>query len=173
VERREGWRLESVACEGDQKRRRRQRHRSSSPCYCLGDDLPLRGGQLYEDAGELVAKRLTGDDSPLTSVWEEICVQVQGEESFYWEAYLETIDQYASSLVTPLSSNQKRALWLQTQEGLDRLRGNDRESDAANVPFDDLAIAELIRDRVLGLAGSYSNHRIDRCLEAGSELDRG
>jgi hypothetical protein len=35
---------------------------------------------------------LSGDDTPLKSAWDEICVQVQGEESFYWNTYGETND---------------------------------------------------------------------------------
>ncbi|MFJ4248714.1 DarT ssDNA thymidine ADP-ribosyltransferase family protein [Pseudomonas sp. NPDC089741] len=34
---------------------------------------------------------LSGDDSPLRSIWEEICVQQQGKLSFFWRAYQETV----------------------------------------------------------------------------------
>ncbi|RZJ90412.1 MAG: hypothetical protein EOO20_08225 [Chryseobacterium sp.] len=34
---------------------------------------------------------LSGDDSGLTSIWEEICAQVQKEYSFFWDAYKTTI----------------------------------------------------------------------------------
>jgi hypothetical protein len=34
---------------------------------------------------------LSGDDSPLSSVWDEIKEQVQNEQSFYWDAYLQTM----------------------------------------------------------------------------------
>lgn len=34
---------------------------------------------------------LSGDDSPLSNVWDEIKEQVQNEQSFYWDAYLQTM----------------------------------------------------------------------------------
>jgi len=34
---------------------------------------------------EKITTTLSGDDSPLENPWEEICVQVQGEESFFWD----------------------------------------------------------------------------------------
>ena len=97
-----------------------------------------------------------------THASEPRAVEIDHAAGYFWKEYVETIDQYASSLVAPLSPNQKRALWLQTQEGIDWLCKNDRESDAANVPFDDLAIAELIRDRVLDLAVSSYPESQDR-----------
>ncbi len=30
---------------------------------------------------------LFGDNSVLENTWDEICVQVQGDQSFYWDAY--------------------------------------------------------------------------------------
>ncbi len=40
---------------------------------------------------------LSGDDSGLKSVWEEICAHVQGGESMYWDAYENTIDNHISA----------------------------------------------------------------------------
>lgn len=40
---------------------------------------------------------LSGDDSGLKNTWEEICVHVQGQESFHWEAYKDTIKGLAES----------------------------------------------------------------------------
>lgn len=37
---------------------------------------------------------LSGNDSGLKNVWEEICVQKQGEESHYWDAYEDTINNF-------------------------------------------------------------------------------
>lgn len=34
---------------------------------------------------------LSGDDSELVTTWDEICVQVQYEQSFFWDAYDETV----------------------------------------------------------------------------------
>lgn len=31
-------------------------------------------------------------NSGLKNVWEEVCVQVQDEQSFFWDTYVETIE---------------------------------------------------------------------------------
>jgi hypothetical protein len=36
---------------------------------------------------QLMTDKLSGDDSELETTWDEICVQVQGEESIFWECY--------------------------------------------------------------------------------------
>lgn len=37
---------------------------------------------------------LSGDDSDLKNIWEEICCQVQGEESSDWDVYINTIENF-------------------------------------------------------------------------------
>ena len=37
---------------------------------------------------------LSGDDSGLENTWEEVCSQVQGEESFHWDVYINTIENF-------------------------------------------------------------------------------
>ncbi len=36
---------------------------------------------------------LSGDDSGLENVWDEICVQMQGEQSFHWSIYEDLIEK--------------------------------------------------------------------------------
>src|SRR5205823_5008771 len=38
-----------------------------------------------------IAAKLSGDDSELQNHWDEICVQVQSEESFFWHVYEESM----------------------------------------------------------------------------------
>lgn len=40
---------------------------------------------------------LSGDDSGLKNVWEEICIQMQVEESFHWDVYNNTIKNFIAS----------------------------------------------------------------------------
>ena len=47
--------------------------------------------------------RLSGDDSPLANPWEEIKEQLQHEQSVYWLAYVETMQQFVSGFVAHLS----------------------------------------------------------------------
>lgn len=73
---------------------------------------------------------LSGDDSGLRNVWEEVCVQVQGEESFYWDTYLDVIDDLLTAFVEELSQQDRLALWLRTEAGYDWLdEVNDGNAD--------------------------------------------
>ncbi len=63
--------------------------------------------KIISDLAEAVGKRLgrkvirsqtkmtdsmqSGDDTPLKNIWDEICVQVQGEQAEMWDDYLNTI----------------------------------------------------------------------------------
>ena len=38
-----------------------------------------------------IENTLSGDDSGLKNTWDEICVQIQYEESLFWSAYDETV----------------------------------------------------------------------------------
>ena len=40
-----------------------------------------------------IATTLSGDGSGLANIWQEICAQVQGEESSVWSVYGLTIDR--------------------------------------------------------------------------------
>ena len=42
---------------------------------------------------------LSGDDTPLISVWDEIKEQVQNEESYYWDTYVETMRSLLSYFI--------------------------------------------------------------------------
>jgi len=42
---------------------------------------------------------LSGDETPLASVWDEIKEQVQNEESFYWDTYVEIMKEFLASAI--------------------------------------------------------------------------
>jgi hypothetical protein len=84
--------------------------------------------QVAEDAAERVTRRviaalqrltskLSGDDSGLESIWEELCVQMQFQESFAWEAYDETVRANVEEFVADLAPHERDAIWLQTDVG--------------------------------------------------------
>jgi hypothetical protein len=60
---------------------------------------------------------LSGEDSGLSSVWEEICVQLQYEESVCWDTYDMTVRETVQFLVEELPTFEREALWLLTGEG--------------------------------------------------------
>lgn len=92
---------------------------SDHPAYRLVIDHARALGQgmaeqVRADLEEMDETLLSGADSRLISVWQEICVQVQGEESFLWDTYLELVTGMISVRVTDLSKVEQGMLWLAT-----------------------------------------------------------
>ena len=90
---------------------------------------------IVQDLGEKVCKRiaqeviagleemndalLSGDDSGLETVWEEICVQQQVEESMHWSTYDQMVRDFADGVIANLEPFELDAAWLITDEGSD------------------------------------------------------
>ncbi len=54
-----------------------------------------------------IPEKLSGDDSPLADPWEEIKDQVQHEKSFFWGAYVDTMEAIVNGLVSRLSPRDR------------------------------------------------------------------
>lgn len=107
---------------------------------------------------------LSGEDSGLKNVWDEICVQSQGQESFFWQAYLDTITPYISYAVEHLRRPEQEAIWLLTPEATNWETEQEDRPVTIPVCLDD--IIQYIRDHyVLQVAIDYHNARIDRFLQ--------
>jgi hypothetical protein len=104
----------------------------------------------------------SGEDSPLRNAWDEVCVQVQGDESYLWSAYQDTIEGIIQCEVDLLDLPTKKAIWLQTDGYLDW----DEEDNAENVPWTDEDITRhILRVYVLSAAEGWHNRRIERYLD--------
>lgn len=84
----------------------------------LGRDM---AEQVRTDLAEMDEPLLSGDDSGLTSVWQEICAQAQGEESFFWEQYQEVAIGMIGFRVQDRRKTEQEMLWLATEAGWDWL----------------------------------------------------
>lgn len=62
---------------------------------------------------------MSGDDSVLKSIWDDLCVQVQYDESLFWESYDDTVHNIVESIVLDLPKHEQEAIWLQTDAGSD------------------------------------------------------
>lgn len=112
---------------------------------------------------------LSGYDSGLKSVWDEICVQVQGDQSPLWDAYEQAMRDVLD--ISELPVYEQQALWLQTPAGEDWDFKNDQvESDEPPVFHSDI-VHYLIRDHVLAEARRWSNPRIRAFLDRTSMRD--
>jgi hypothetical protein len=108
---------------------------------------------------------LSGDGTVLDNVWEEICVQVQYEESTLWDAYKETVLTDFAARFGELEYHVQIALGLQTPEGFEWRFAN--EPDGSNNPptNDDDIAAYLWSEYLLPQAERYTNKRIRRFLQ--------
>ena len=105
-----------------------------------------------------------GDDSCLTNAWEEICFQLQGEKSFYWDAYDLTVRQTIEGEVSRLAQYEREAVWLQTPAGEDW--DEDDEELRHPYPVADDDIVEYLKDMyVYSAATDWSNKRIRKYLQ--------
>lgn len=113
---------------------------------------------------------LSGDDSELKNVWDEICVQVQFENSIFWDAYVETAKQFLKGYVELLPEHIQLAIWLQTDDGFQwQLDNGDPQSRFC---ADSDAITDYIfSEFLLKAAGKWSNDRIERYIERAAFRD--
>jgi hypothetical protein len=120
----------------------------------------------------------SGDESGLQSFWEEICVQVQAEESAYFESQMSLIEYGIETQLKRLHRTELMALWLETIEGSMWLDENLHEHDANEilpVCLDDIVIEIL--EVVLNRATNFESASIYRFLhnivdsEYGDEED--
>jgi len=76
--------------------------------------------------------RVSGDDSPLRNVWEEWIAQMQGEHSFAFDAYEETIRLICRGIAKSLPKEEQGLLWIGTDDYLDW--------DGDDIPYGDLLV---------------------------------
>lgn len=109
-----------------------------------------------------------GDDSGLLDVWEEVCVQVQGEESMFWSAYVDTIDSILMGRIKMLDRDEQLALWVMTDSGWDYVYDHhaDESGSEADIPLDLTEIVDMIRDEIMIKAADYESPTIDAYLHA-------
>ncbi len=102
---------------------------------------------------------LAGDDSGLKNLWEEYCVQVQGEHSVYWELYRETIDDF---IIEELNTQPEAVkVLLSYMQSLERDDDTFSEAQSSYVYDEDCAVTE-IRNHLLAKATAFKNRNIDR-----------
>lgn len=113
---------------------------------------------------------LSGEDSGLKNTWDEICTQIQFEESFSWDVYDETVRGLAASDVEKLLPHEREAIWLQTNAADDW--GCEDESRRQAYPVTNEEIVEyLVHEYIYSEAGNWSNQRIRVYLDRSSRTD--
>ena len=106
----------------------------------------------------------SGDGTFLKNIWDEVCVQVQAEESVMWDSYVDTIQALILDKLAGLDATTKQAIWLQTDEGIDWSVDNEDENEA--IPIVDEDIAQYVLNKfVLSAAADWTNKRIEKYLQ--------
>lgn len=127
-------------------------------------------------AMQRITYTLSAGDSGLANAWDELCVQVQDEDSNFRDAYDETLRQIVKEYVDELLICDLHALWLQTDSGWDWLweiehppeadLPNESKQEVPEVPCDsDEVVNYIINTHVLSRAESYSNRKINKFIE--------
>lgn len=109
---------------------------------------------------------LSGEDSGLKSPWDELCAQVQYMESFYWDAYEETVRAIVDGYVKDLPKYETEAIWLQTEEGFDWALKEPEDREPYPVFRGDI-VEYVMREGVYLKAGQWSNARIRAYIDRG------
>ena len=79
----------------------------------------------------------SGDDTPLKNIWDEVCVQMQTEQSALWEAYEDTMLRLIEYEMNKQNRKIIEAIWLQTEEGEDWDEENESNDEENIISRDD------------------------------------
>lgn len=108
---------------------------------------------------------LSGADSGLRSVWEEICAQVQGEESCDWSVYEDLLNDSVYACVEDLDCDARLALWAVTDEGWSYIYEHHADQDGADaVSVDTGDIVTKLTGEVLSAAADFESPSLFRYL---------
>jgi predicted oxidoreductase len=113
--------------------------------------------------------KMSGEDSGLKTIWDEVCVQVQDEESVFWDIYDEIVREFVRGTVAEMSKHEREAIWLQTEAGIDWSFEEQQHREAYPIVEDNI-IDYLVR-RVYSAAADWSNARIDEYMSRSRERD--
>lgn len=110
------------------------------------------------------------DVEELGSVWNEICVQVQDEESFFRDACDQVVRALVESHARRLSEPEQQAVWLQTDPGFEWDCSDPDERGDAPFSLDDI-VDHVVDEHVYAQAAQWSNTRIRKFIERSAMRD--
>jgi len=112
---------------------------------------------------EMDTALLSGDDSGLTSTWDELCVQLQYEQSCSWDVYEESVREWVAGLVQDLPSFEQDAAWMVTTEGQDWECEDEDDRDCYPVCMDDI-VEHIVINGVFEEARFFTSNEISQYL---------
>ena len=130
----------------------------------LADKIALRITKKSIAELQKIKSTLSGEDTPLKNAWDEICVQIQGEESLFWEVYKETVNQIIRFYISKIEPYERNALWLQTDAAIDWMY--DYDTDDEPPASEDDIVEYIFNEFIYKKADEYTNHRIRKFLDS-------
>lgn len=124
---------------------------------------------------------LSGEDSGLKNIWDEICVQVRFEHSIYWGVYLNVIETIIGSELDKRDLTIRTAIWLQSDEGRTWAEEEDdyqdykedpdyheyRNRESTKPDVNDFETSYyILHNYVLSAADNWTNKRIEDYLSS-------
>ena len=94
-------------------------------------------------------------DGTLSSLWEEICVQVQGGPFFFWESYLEEARGLILAEVVKLQEYERHGLRIVMREWMDVNGGAGAAQDES------VAVDYILDQYLLAEAAKWSDPQIE------------
>ena len=95
----------------------------------------------------------------LSSLWDELCVQVQGAPFFFWESYLEEARELIRDEVVQLQEDEKGGLWLELREWMDAHGGAGAAPDQA------AAVDYILDQYLLAEAATWRDPQIEAFID--------
>ena len=102
----------------------------------------------------------SGEDSGLKTLWDEYCVQVQGEHFAFFGLYEDMVCGFAEAAAEQLTQEERLAIWLVTREGEDWEPADPFEKP----PIDMDSVTNQIIVCVNDIAVNYRSAAIDTFL---------
>ena len=111
----------------------------------------------------------SAEDGILINLWDEICVQVQGEKSIAWSSYEDFIHTTIYDLLEKrYTMKEYFMLWFLTnefEECANNCESEDNDFNANTLPPIDMQdVVDLIFGEVISSAADYSNTRTEKYL---------
>jgi hypothetical protein len=124
---------------------------------CMAELRKVDG--LYQDGGK-----------GLRNFWEEVCVQIQYDQSVMWDSYDDCIREMIRVQVANLARHEREALWLQTDEGFEWSLEDPADREGYPVILEEV-VDYLAHKHLYAAAGLWSNPRIRAYIDRAGRTD--
>ena len=113
---------------------------------------------------------LSGEASGLSNCWEEICVQVQHEESICWDTYVEVVKALVEGEIEVMPLWHQEAVWLQTDAHYEWETGDEQTRVSYPVCNSDI-VDYFLESYIWPEAKRWSNERIQNYRDRATDRD--